>query len=821
MPGLSKVSMRAVPRLFGLRWLGPVVILALLLGAGAIFALGEARQTKAVRIDIAAGGGDGLYLRLVERYNEHLRPMGVELVPNPQAVNSFTNVAMLTDGRVQAAFVKGGFAGALRDPEFLTEERIKLRGQEWDRDWNGKLANVVSLGRVALEPFWVFVFGSSESNQLAELDGEPIGLGSMQSGGRTLAALLLEKNGVRFKPNLWLDNEATKFDLDSAKPLGVARAVFLQDPAEAQRIQALLRHVVAEKKFDKRKNIKAATFSPTGRRVAVVLGDHTVRVIDAFTGEEKTRLTGHTEEVNDAAFSPDGNRIVTGSDDNTIRIWDSRSGAPIGEPLTGAGEDINGVAFSPDGKKIVSASESDRATIRDAETGKVLLYLEGRAGAPGHTDDLTSATFSPDGKKVVTASRDGTARIWDAESGAQLMTLRGHGKVVSRAVFSRDGRLIATASWDNTARIWDAESGRIRFILQGHDDILRSVEFSPDGRMVVTASWDDSARIWDVGTGREIRRINGIRSNVNGVGFSPDGAVAMTASQDSTVRIWDTKTWEKVADFHAGADLDDDHHDHRALHLMDFSKDAEAYLIRFPFLSTVRLPRGAISFEPHVPAEPVTLLATTTAIVVDKAWAAKNPSLVRVLTDAIVHKPLPSIDETTRRQRLFFQSGQFPSISDPEYEVSQLAPSIYRTGDLPFLLGRLTKLHIMPFQWAAWVDEHAGAVVLSLIPLLGILIPVVRAIPALYRWTIRRRILYWYQRLHVLERQLIHDGSEVNRVKSLLEVDHIRSAVGRIRVPLSYADQYYDLRAHIELVRERLLSHGEVPAGTPTAPVAA
>jgi WD40 repeat protein len=813
VPEVAKAStpqQTAAPRL-GLRWLAALMVVVALLAVAGRILLAQGHATSPARIDIAAGGSEGLYLRMVERYNEHLRPLGVELVPHSEATNAFANVTMLTEGRVQAAFVKGGFAGALRDPEFLTEERIKLRGQEWDRDWSSKLTNVVSLGRVALEPLWVFMFGASETNQLAELDGEPVGLGSMQSGGRTLAALLLEKNGVRFNPSLWL-GEATKAEIDSHKPLGMARAVFLQEPAESQRVQALLHNLMAEKKFDKRRNITSANFSPTGRRIAVALGDNSVRVIDAFTGQELTALRGHTEKVNDVAFSADGNLVATGSDDDTVRIWNSRTGAPIGQPLTGDGEDINGVAFSPDGRLIASASESDRATVLDAHTGRPLLYLESRPGAPGHSDDLTSVAFSPDSKKVITASRDGTARLWDAATGAQLLTIRGHTKVVSRAVFSPDGRLIATSSWDNTARIWDAASGRIRFILMGHDDLVRSVEFSPDSKLVVTGSSDHSARVWDVGTGREIRRINGIGSNVNGVGFSPDGAVVMTASQDSTVRIWDVRSWEKVADFHAGEDLEGDGHDHRALHLMDFGKDAEAYFTRFPFLSTVRLPRGAVSFEPHVPAEPVTLLATTVALVVDRSWAANNPSLVRMLTDAVVHKPIPGLDEVTRKQRLFFQSGQFPTLSDPEYDISPLAAPIYRTGDLPFILGRLTKLNVVPFQWAAWLDEHAGAVVLSLIPLLGVLIPAIRALPALYKWTIRRRILYWYRRLHTLERHLIHDSGETSRIKSLLEIDDIRAAVGRIRVPLSYADQYYDLRAHIELVRERLVSHGELTA---------
>ena len=39
----------------------------------------------------------------------------------------------------------------------------------------------------------------------------------------------------------------------------------------------------------------------------------------------------------------------------------------------------------------------------------------------------------------------------------------------------------------------------------------------------------------------------------------------------------------------------------------------------------------------------------------------------------------------------------------------------------------------------------------------------------------------------------------------LAELDRIDQAVRRIRVPLNFSDQLYDLRGHIDLVRQRLL----------------
>ncbi len=43
--------------------------------------------------------------------------------------------------------------------------------------------------------------------------------------------------------------------------------------------------------------------------------------------------------------------------------------------------------------------------------------------------------------------------------------------------------------------------------------------------------------------------------------------------------------------------------------------------------------------------------------------------------------------------------------------------------------------------------------------------------------------------------------------RRLKDLDRIETEVAQINVPLSYADELYDLRRHIELVRTKLLGH--------------
>src|SRR5262249_2393259 len=234
----------------------------------------------------------------------------------------------------------------------------------------------------------------------------------------------------------------------------------------------------------------------------------------------------------------------------------------------------------------------------------------------------------------------------------------------------------------------------------------------------------------------------------------------------------------------------------RRLQLMNFEAEADAYTVRFPFFSKVDLPRGAISFEPDIPADPVTLLATTVALLVDKNWAEQNPSLIKVLTDAVIHNPRIGIDEKTQKPFLFQRNGQFPSLDDPEFKVSEVAQSVYKSGELPFLLSRTAKMsERVPFAVAAYLDTHGTIQGLSLIAFITILVPLTPSIPALYNWTVRRRILYWYRRLQALEQKLAYETRvAAPAYASMPEIDRIDAAVRRIRVPLNFTDQYYELR---------------------------
>jgi hypothetical protein len=94
--------------------------------------------------------------------------------------------------------------------------------------------------------------------------------------------------------------------------------------------------------------------------------------------------------------------------------------------------------------------------------------------------------------------------------------------------------------------------------------------------------------------------------------------------------------------------------------------------------------------------------------------------------------------------------------------------------------------------------------IVLLIPLVALLYPLFKVVPPTYRWRMRAKIYRWYKHVKVVDLGL-HDEQSPERLKTLMaELDRIEGEVNKITTPLPYASQLYDLRLHIELLRERL-----------------
>lgn len=211
--------------------------------------------------------------------------------------------------------------------------------------------------------------------------------------------------------------------------------------------------------------------------------------------------------------------------------------------------------------------------------------------------------------------------------------------------------------------------------------------------------------------------------------------------------------------------------------LFSFSQ-ADAYSRRFAFLSPVTLPRGVVDLAADMPPADVHLVAPTATLV---ARQGTHPALIQLFVQAA--------QQIHGEAGWFQRKGDFPSIKGTERPVADEAQRFYAKGP-PFLQ------RFLPFWLANLVDRMWVA----LLSIIAILIPLSRVLPPLYEFRIRSRVFRWYGRLRVVE-----DAQGQRPADELLkELNDIERSVEQVSVPLSYADELYALRSHIQMVRGRL-----------------
>jgi tRNA A-37 threonylcarbamoyl transferase component Bud32 len=277
----------------------------------------------------------------------------------------------------------------------------------------------------------------------------------------------------------------------------VASLCFLGDSkhlASGGRDRSLRVWTVAEgrevRRQDMPREVKALAVKPQGASLLVAAGV-TLRLIDAMTGEDQQRLSGHLDAVRALAFSADGKWIASGSDDRTVRLWDGQTGRPV-QRLAKHVDVVTGVSFAPDGKALLSSGRDQLLVEWEAPGGRLGREYAVPRGA------VTGVVVCPDGRHIVSAHFDTTLRLWDRETGREMRRLQGHRQMVTAVACSSAG-VLASAGNDRVLRLWDMESGAETAHGEGHEAAITCVTFAPDDRLVATGGADGVICLWKVG----------------------------------------------------------------------------------------------------------------------------------------------------------------------------------------------------------------------------------------------------------------------------------------------------------------------------------
>jgi TRAP-type uncharacterized transport system substrate-binding protein len=217
---------------------------------------------------------------------------------------------------------------------------------------------------------------------------------------------------------------------------------------------------------------------------------------------------------------------------------------------------------------------------------------------------------------------------------------------------------------------------------------------------------------------------------------------------------------------------------------------AEAFTRIFPELARMVLPQGVVDIYRNIPPNDVPLIGSPTKVLVRSDL---HPEIVQLLLQTMV--------EAHSGANIFQRAGEFPNGTDVEYPVAPAAIDFYKNG--PSFMQRHLPL---------WLSVHAQRAIAVLLAATAIGLPLSRLTPVIYQWIMRRRLIYWYGKLKALESSFDGDPSGKHLPQKQIEqLERIEDAVSHISLPLTFTDQLYNLRSHIDIVRRKITSRANTP----------
>jgi TRAP-type uncharacterized transport system substrate-binding protein len=217
------------------------------------------------------------------------------------------------------------------------------------------------------------------------------------------------------------------------------------------------------------------------------------------------------------------------------------------------------------------------------------------------------------------------------------------------------------------------------------------------------------------------------------------------------------------------------------IELASFAR-ADALVALNPYLSRLVLPAGIGDMGRSIPPEDVVLVAPKASLVVRRDL---NPGVQYLLLEAA--------DEIHSPPGVFNRAGEFPAPEAIDLPLSPQARQFHKSG--PSLLHRY-----LPF----WLAVLVGRVLLVLVPVVGIVYPALRVLPAAYAWMMRRRVFRLYGELKLIELETEGPAAGASRQALVARLDDLEERASHLHLSRGQTPHAYTLRHHIRLIRERL-----------------
>ncbi|MEM8730878.1 MAG: TAXI family TRAP transporter solute-binding subunit [Pseudomonadota bacterium] len=200
--------------------------------------------------------------------------------------------------------------------------------------------------------------------------------------------------------------------------------------------------------------------------------------------------------------------------------------------------------------------------------------------------------------------------------------------------------------------------------------------------------------------------------------------------------------------------------------------------------SLVDIPPGAVSFDPPIPPSPRRLLTLQARLV---AQEDLHPAFVNRLVMAAI--------EIHGKRGLLQEEGTFPAVNSSDLPINNSARSLVLNGP--------SAVH----DWLPyWMAAQLNRFLLLLLPLFFIVLPLMRALPAIYAYLQKYRVWQAYPTFREIE-QVLESGADMEALNEIVaRLSDLDARLAQMKLPAPFRQTAYEARLHIDLLQRRIIT---------------
>lgn len=323
-----------------------------------------------------------------------------------------------------------------------------------------------------------------------------------------------------------------------------------------------------------------ASYSPSGKYLAVQVSRHRVQILHSMTGSLLCTISLDNTRIHDIAWLTSDRSIALVIDEQTILSYTIED--PYLEYVITNSSPVWSVSWSISSSMFSFGLQNGQIRVWEAETYKAVVQF------PAHTYAVTKMTWIPNTTIIATGSLETSIYLWDVKAGRKVGNLQINQDNITHLFWSKGKNRLASAyggrglyyweiirgvvveeenrhvseglilspdqqrsvSLHGTGDIWMCNNaGLIIDTLSEHEGTVTVATWSDDNSYLASGGMDGAVNLWDVSScvgeytdSWPISRQYGHIDRVTCLVFSPDGHLLASGGREGTVQIWNGKS---------------------------------------------------------------------------------------------------------------------------------------------------------------------------------------------------------------------------------------------------------------------------------------